>query len=305
MPEQTIRCLLFDLGSTLWERKDQATLRASDHAADINAATALCRVTRSKAIVSMSKDELGKSLRVAVERQISERTRLHPEYEPDFALAALEALRELDVKDADRRVGELVYEALRVRTPDARVFFKDTLPALATLKERGYLLGVVTNRHYGGQPFYEDLQCMGLLDLIDYEHMAISADLGVRKPHPDIFMHALRALHAAPEEAAMVGDSLRADIAGAKSLHIMTLWKPKHSLRLKAASVYRAQFEQKGNAQAIEQNERGLPDMPDEFLLSYTLGRRGEQLPPMLQRYMTPDAIIKDLSDLLALFPGA
>ena len=56
--------------------------------------------------------------------------------------------------------------------------------------------------------------------------MAISADVGVRKPHPAIFQYALDGLNVSPEETAMVGDQLKADIAGAKGLHILSIWKP-------------------------------------------------------------------------------
>jgi FMN phosphatase YigB (HAD superfamily) len=38
-------------------------------------------------------------------------------------------------------------------------------------------------------------------------------------------------LRIPPEEAAMVGDSLRADIQGAKMLNMLAIWKPKASLR--------------------------------------------------------------------------
>lgn len=309
MPERTIRCLLFDLGSTLWERKDQAALRAGEQAANNVAAATLRQHTRAKKLLAMDTDELGRLLRVTVEKHILERTRQHPDYEPDFALATLEALKELGVTDASHERGEAIYEALRIPTPAVRMLFDDTPATLARLKERGYRLGVVSNRHYGGRPFYDDLQCMGLLDYIQYEHMAISADLGVRKPHPAIFLHALRVLQASPQEAAMVGDSLRADIAGAKSLGLLAVWKPKHSLRIKAAAAYRSEHtvrsEQEKNVRTSENGSRYHSEVPGDYLLSYALARRGgDELPPALRRHMTPDVIIKDLSDLLRLFPG-
>ena len=50
--------------------------------------------------------------------------------------------------------------------------------------------------------------------------------MGVCKPHPEIFRYALNRLHAVPWETAMVGDNLRADIAGAKELNLLSVWKP-------------------------------------------------------------------------------
>jgi HAD superfamily hydrolase (TIGR01549 family) len=52
----------------------------------------------------------------------------------------------------------------------------------------------------------------------------ISGEVGIRKPDPGIFWHALAQLDCKPGEAVMVGDSLRHDIAGAAALGIRTIW---------------------------------------------------------------------------------
>jgi FMN phosphatase YigB (HAD superfamily) len=57
--------------------------------------------------------------------------------------------------------------------------------------------------------------------------MAISADLGIRKPHPEIFKYALSKLSVLPEETAMVGDNLKADVGGAKELDMLGIWKAR------------------------------------------------------------------------------
>ena len=93
---------------------------------------------------------------------------------------------------------------------------------------------VVSNRHWGGKLFQEDLQTLGLLEYFDPRHMAISVDLGIRKPNPAIFLHTLNALNVPPEQAVMVGDSLLSDIVGGKMLGIFTVWKPKPSVRTQA-----------------------------------------------------------------------
>lgn len=62
----------------------------------------------------------------------------------------------------------------------------------------------------------------GLTSLVD--HVFCSASVGLRKPDPQIFLMALDALGASPAEAAMVGDSLTADIMPAKSLGMTTCW---------------------------------------------------------------------------------
>ena len=69
---------------------------------------------------------------------------------------------------------------------------------------------------------------LGLLD----EHqlrshldaVAISETVGLRKPRPEIFAAVLEDLGADPAEVLHIGDSLRADVAGAAALGIRTVW---------------------------------------------------------------------------------
>ena len=288
--ERNVRCILFDLGSTLWTSKDERVIQVHERIANLRAVLELFRFNGTGIYSEMDVDDLGRLMRKNFEKQIRLKTRQLVEYEPDFAQATMEALQNIGIPDVTREPGEVIYEALRVRTPDIRVLFEDTLATLAALKERGYLLGVVSNRHYGGAPFSEDLREMGLLDYIELRHMAISADLGIRKPNPDIFLHALNSLDVSPEEAVMVGDSLRGDITGANRLKILSIWMPKTSLRADALAAMRAS----GQAQ-----QDGLTD---DYLLAYTrqIEKRGRQTPDDVR----PDLIIERLSDLLNLFQG-
>ena len=285
---RNVRCILFDLGGTLWTGKDERVILVSERIANLRAVLELFRFTGPGIYSARDVDELGRLLRINFEKQIRVRTRQLVEYEPDFTLATMEALQEIGIPDVTSELGESIYEALRVRTPDIRVLFDDTLSTLAALKARGYLLGVVSNRHYGGAPFQEDLRVMGLLDYFELRHMAISADLGISKPNPDIFLHALNSLDVSSEEAAMVGDSLRVDIGGAKRLDILAIWKPKASLRVDALTAMRASGPAQHHA------------LTDDYLLAYThqIEKRGRQTPDTIR----PDVIIECLSDLLDVF---
>lgn len=313
-----IRCILFDLGSTLWTGKAKATLLTIEHISNKKAVNILRHFIDEKRLLSMDSHTLGNLLRRTVENQIRFEERLNYGYEPDFALATMEALRQLGITKATPTLGEDIFEALRVRIPDSRLLFDDTLTTLTALKQRGYILGVVTNRHYGGLPFHQDLQTMGLLDYFEYHHMAISADLGIRKPHPDIFMHALNRLNTPPGEAAMVGDSLKADVAGAKKLNMLAIWKPKASLReeAKAALVSsRAASRKQRTHCSVGQNKGTLPGDPppdtfegedeavltDDYLLTYVQNRDGKKL-HKVQDDIKPDVTIENLSDLLGIF---
>lgn len=66
------------------------------------------------------------------------------------------------------------------------------------------------------------LEATGLRERLDA--LAISHDVGVRKPRPEIFTAALDALGVSPAETLHVGDNLEADVAGAAALGIRTVW---------------------------------------------------------------------------------
>jgi HAD superfamily hydrolase (TIGR01549 family) len=231
-----LRGVLFDLGSTLWIDQEDAAVRAKAQACELAGMLLLQSAGAGKyspgdALI------LGQLLHKTIRRYARLQREEKPGYEPDFVLATLDALRQLGFTHADRALGANLFEALRMRIPASKILFADTRLTLAELKRRGYQLGVVTNRAYGGPLFREDLQAMGLLDYFEYNHIAISIDLGIRKPHPDIFKYVLSRLHVVPEEAAMVGDNLKADVAGAKSLNMLGIWKPKPSLSAEARKL--------------------------------------------------------------------
>jgi putative hydrolase of the HAD superfamily len=85
------------------------------------------------------------------------------------------------------------------------------VPALLDALAGRYRLGIVSN----GLGSEQRLK-IGPLGLDRYvEAVAISEELGVRKPAPAIFQHALKALGVTAHEAVHVGDDFNADIEGA------------------------------------------------------------------------------------------
>jgi HAD superfamily hydrolase (TIGR01549 family) len=222
-----VRCILFDLGDTLWSRKDTTTWHQLETIANQRAAALLREHAPLQSLPHFDDETLGARVRQALDEHIRALKRWNPEIEANGPIVVMQILQQLGIERADIPLGTTIYEALRVRIPQSRPLFSDTLPTLAALQQRGFLLGVVTNRLYGGEPFQEDLRTLGLLNYFDPRHIAISGDLGVRKPNPAIFLHALKALNVEPEHAAMVGDSLNADILGAQKLGVLAIWKPK------------------------------------------------------------------------------
>lgn len=281
---RTIKAILFDFGDTLWTRKDAATWQSAEQAGNQQAVELLQQIYPPEAFRNIDLAALGEQFRKAVEVQA--RNLQQPGYEPDFALATLTALQQLGFPTTELSTAAEIFEALRVRIPESRHLFDDILPTLAELQRRGFLLGVVTNRWYGGEPFLEDLQIMGLLDYFDTDHMAISADLGIRKPNPAIFQHALDALQVPAEEAAMVGDSFGADVVGAKQLNIFAVWKTSPRLRSEVSKTL---------PPGVQLDEEHLA------AYAYKKGAKKYGLSPEDSR-VRPDLVIEHLKELLDVF---
>lgn len=279
---RTIRCILFDFGDTLWTRRE-STWRDTEIRADQKAAAVLLQAVDIDEFPVSAPTPLGHLIRKATMKQIYQQIRKNPDVEPDFPQVVCTALEDLGLPPFSREVAAEIFEALRIRIPESRVFFDDAISTLLELKRRGYLLGGVTNRQWGHQPFHEDIRQLGLLEIFELPHIAISADLGLRKPNPDIFLYALNALGVAPTEAAMVGDSFHADVVGAKQLDIFAIWMPTARLRAEIRS-------------SLPPNPEESHVEDDELLAN--VRRRGPQISEEIQ----PDLTIAKLSELLDVF---
>jgi putative hydrolase of the HAD superfamily len=109
--------------------------------------------------------------------------------------------------------GQQLTEALLASLSFA--LFTDARPAVAAARARGRRVVVVSNWDVSlGQV----LERLGLAPLLD--GVVTSAQVGVRKPSPEIFAAALRLVGASPAAAVHVGDSLEEDVAGARAAGI-------------------------------------------------------------------------------------
>jgi HAD superfamily hydrolase (TIGR01549 family) len=102
--------------------------------------------------------------------------------------------------------------------------YEDALPVLDDLRGRGIQIGLVTN---GARDLEEFVAHHG----VRVDAMVGSRAHGRIKPHPSIFVAALRALDVAPEDAAMVGDSYEDDIEGARALGMRAIFLDRDGLR--------------------------------------------------------------------------
>jgi putative hydrolase of the HAD superfamily len=103
----------------------------------------------------------------------------------------------------------------------ARRLAAHTHALLETLREGGLKLGLVSNAFDPGWLLHRDLEQMGLAQRLDFS--VFSSEVGVRKPHPAIFVRALDVLGVAPERGLFVGDRLYEDVRGAGELGMTTV----------------------------------------------------------------------------------
>jgi HAD superfamily hydrolase (TIGR01509 family) len=321
-----IRCLLFDLGDTLWYRENQEIWERLEGASNQRAVDLLRQHIHPARLPQIDDRALGRHLRQIFDSQIRDAIRRNPLLEPDPLQAAACILQNWGLAQPSNALCTALFETLRVRILNSRPLFSDTLSTLAELRRRGYALGVVTNRLWGGELFLEDLRLIGLLDYFDLKHVAISGDLGIRKPNPHIFQYALNAFQVKPQEAAMIGDSLSADVLGAQPLGIFAIWRPKpwlsawaieHAASLPAHGNSHPQTpsastfpgEDTADTQIAEPLETARP-LPGEMLQTdddYILARANtgrDYLDQFRHGEIRPDRIIAHLADLLEIFPG-
>jgi HAD superfamily hydrolase (TIGR01549 family) len=88
--------------------------------------------------------------------------------------------------------------------------FDDAAPVLRSLKQRGLIVGVISNSHRSLDAFQAHFAISEFITT-----SISSAEHGYMKPHRSIFEAALDRAGVPARQALMVGDSLKADIEGA------------------------------------------------------------------------------------------
>lgn len=93
--------------------------------------------------------------------------------------------------------------------------FPDAYAALEGLRERGLVVGAVSNW------VWQLPELLHSLDLVSqFDFIAASARIGFEKPHPRIFEWALERAGVQPSEVIHVGDHVDADVEGARAVGI-------------------------------------------------------------------------------------
>jgi HAD superfamily hydrolase (TIGR01662 family) len=114
--------------------------------------------------------------------------------------------------------------------------YPDTVETLTNLRDDGFKMGLISNAK-------SDWAVRAILEKNDitnyFGSVVTSASLRIRKPRPEIFMRTLSDLAVKPSDAVFVGDSLEADISGARMVGMRSI----HVLRKPIEAGHHAQPE--------------------------------------------------------------
>ncbi|MFC2060658.1 HAD family hydrolase [Chloroflexota bacterium] len=118
-------------------------------------------------------------------------------------------LKEAGVEASEKLVAGVLSKMQRFNPK--LVLFDDVVPALTQLKERGLILGLISNVDRDITPDCDELGLSPLLQVV-----VTSQDTGFNKPQPEIFREALKRVGVEASEAIYVGDQYQIDVVGAR-----------------------------------------------------------------------------------------
>lgn len=216
-----ITAVFFDLGDTLWHFPSMPP-RDVVRGQTMKQIAELVQGQWGHDMAAGERRMLGRDIRMAIEEE-THRAFHGDGIDPDYPGICRRIARVHDIELTPEQGAEL-WEAWNLGGQFlGRELFPDVLDTLRELQRRGYRIAAVTNRGYSGPKFREEVRDLGLEEL--FEAMVVSCEVGYVKPHPRIYLAALEEMGISAAEAMMVGDSMRADVEGAKALGITAVWR--------------------------------------------------------------------------------
>jgi len=203
-----IRHILFDLGGTLMHAHEDwaATLQRADQA-----------LTDTLRAFDINLDS--NTFRERLHQYYEQRDKDFCETTYHFVLREL--LKELGYVEVAESVLRSALDAMYSVTQSNWLLEEDAPAAIQKLKADNYHLGIFSNAG-DDKDVQELIQNFGIRPHFDF--VLTSAACYYRKPHARAFEIALAQWSISPIDAVMVGDSLQADIYGAKALNMQTIW---------------------------------------------------------------------------------
>ncbi len=120
-----------------------------------------------------------------------------------------ETFSALEYEISNKKINYLAKEYI-LQLPNFNHLFDGTLELLDYLKEK-YTLHIITNG-------FEEVQTLKMKKSKIFHYFTeviTSESVGVKKPNPKVFLHAMKKAGSLPRESLMIGDNIEVDIQGA------------------------------------------------------------------------------------------
>jgi putative hydrolase of the HAD superfamily len=208
------RAVVFDLGGTLvewpdWERGAPAKWGLSYDA-----------IREAGEEITASREDFIAAMRAAEKAHWERVDRDHWSGPPTGLVS--DGFRRLETNVDDRALVAALDGYARAVAGWCTVF-ADTRETLATLRERGYRLGLLSNTWWAAEWHNADLATHGLGEFLD--ELVYTSDLPHSKPHPSVFREVASRLRVGPEACVMIGDRQIDDVAGARAVGMRAIWR--------------------------------------------------------------------------------
>lgn len=105
---------------------------------------------------------------------------------------------------------------------------KDIIELLTYCQQQNIQLGIITNGASKQQ--WQKVDNLGLLNWIDREAIIVSDDVGIIKPHPEIFKLLEDKLGLQADQTYYIGDAFHNDVVGALSAGWRSIWLNQYDL---------------------------------------------------------------------------
>lgn len=204
--------ILFDLGNTL------IYFSGNGHQIYSQADRELLRQLKANGL-DLEEETFLQAFRSRVDQYSQQRDSEFIEYTSNYILRSL--LGELGYVDVPESIIKPALKAMFMVSQAHWIPEEEAIPTLKKLQAFGYRLGLISNAS-------DDEDVQTLIDKAAirpyFGVILVSAAEGIRKPNPLIFLKALERLEVPPSRAAMIGDTLGADILGAHNAGIYSIW---------------------------------------------------------------------------------
>jgi len=151
-------------------------------------------------------------------RSLQEQAELRIHYEETV-------LAQVGIEASKETLGKVMERVQQLYQGMTFVLFDDVLPALKVLKQRNFVMGLLTNLAKKMDTICRELGLEPYLDVV-----VTSEEAGADKPSPLIFQMALQRAGVEASEAVHVGDQYKMDVLGARGVGISPILIDRYNL---------------------------------------------------------------------------